>query len=161
HRLLRYEGVPQQGSTEAQYLIATNNGQSGYHGLELQYKRRFAKGLQAIAAYTWSHAIDNGSSDSGVYLAGQPVSADRGSSSFDVRHNFTAGVTYAVAKWELSAMLRARSGFPIDILTTENLLGLGFDDLKRPDLVAGVPIWIPASSIGGRALNPAAFAVPA
>ena len=143
HRLLRYEGAPEQGSTEAEFLVATNHGASTYRGLELQFKRRFTRGLQGMAAYTWSHSIDNGSSDSGVYLAGPPTSADRGSSSFDVRHNFIVGLTYEllhsgrtlpariVAHWEVSMLLRERTGFPIDVLTTENFLGLGFDDLHR------------------------------
>jgi hypothetical protein len=108
-----------------------------------------------------------------VYLGDRPASADRGSSSYDVRHNFTAGITYTTpsigsavvsrftANWEVNAMLRARTGFPIDVLTTENLLGLGFDDL-RPDILPGVPVWLPDSrAIGGRRLNPAAFAMPA
>jgi hypothetical protein len=61
--------------------------------------------------------------------------------------------------WELSGMLRARSGFPIDVVATENLLGTGFDDIGRPNLVPGVPIWIQNHTIGGRRLNPDAFAV--
>jgi hypothetical protein len=169
HRLLRYEGMLQPGTTEAQYLIATNHGTSAYHGLQMQYRRRFARGLQGMAAYTWSHSIDNGSSDSGVYLAGLPPWADRGSSSFDVRHNFTAALTYAVPQrnskllqhWELSLILRARTGFPVDVLTAENFLGLGLDDFQRPDLVPGKPIWLADPILGGRKLNPAAFATPA
>jgi hypothetical protein len=170
-RLLRYEGLPQPGSALAEYIVATNHGQSNYHGLELQYKRRLARGLQAFAAYTWSHSIDNGSSDSGIYLAA-PLAGARGSSSFDVRHNFTAALTYSIARtgtgrtarlfsgWETSVLLRARSGFPIDLLTTVNFLGLGFDDFRRPDLVPGEPVWIPSAVIGGRSLNPAAFSYP-
>jgi len=163
-RLLRYERPPEPGTPEAQYIIATNHGASTYHGLELQCRRRFTRGLQAIAAYTWSHSIDNGSSDSAVWMAGLDPSVDRGSSSFDVRHNFTAGLTWSVHRaggWELSLMFRARSGFPIDVLTAENYLGIGFDDFQRPDLVAGVPLWIRERAIGQRRLNPAAFAVPA
>src|SRR5262249_50848990 len=69
-RLLRYEGPPEPGTPEAQYIIATNHGASTYHGLKLQCRSRFTRGLQAIAAYTWSHSIDNGSSDSAVWMAG-------------------------------------------------------------------------------------------
>jgi hypothetical protein len=56
-------------------------------------------------------------------------------------------------------MLRARSGFPIDVLSKQNFLGLEFDNLARPDLVANVPVWISAPS-GERRLNPAAFTPP-
>jgi len=55
----------------------------------------------------------------------------------------------------------ARTGFPIDVVTTENLLGLGFDDITRPDLVPGLPVWLRDATIGGRRLNRAAFAIPA
>jgi hypothetical protein len=64
------------------------------------------------------------------------------------------------ANWEVSVMLRARTGFPIDVLTTENYLGIGFDDFQRPDLVPGVPVWIRDSTIGQHRLNPAAFTIP-
>lgn len=171
-RLLRYEGVLQPGSRLAQFIVATNHGQSTYHSLELQYRRRLARGFQATASYAWSHSIDNGSWDSGVYLADPRLSplSDRASSSFDVRHNFTAGLSYTLPpaspvvmgritqNWELSAMIRARTGFPIDILTTENLLGLGFDNVTRPDVVPGTPVWVHDN--GTRRLNPDAFAAP-
>ena len=29
----------------------------GYHSLQSQYQRRLARGVQAIASYTWSHSI--------------------------------------------------------------------------------------------------------
>ncbi len=175
HDLLRYEGIPQPGTRVAQYVVATNQGSSNYHALEAQYRRRLGRSLQGTVSYTWSHAIDTGSWDSGLYLANGKLSAadDRGSSSFDVRHNLTAGLSYAMPRlgrglvqqltggWEWSGMLRARSGFPIDVKMGENLLGLGFDNVVRPDLVPGVPIWLPAETIGGRRLNPAAFAQPA
>jgi hypothetical protein len=60
----------------------------------------------------------------------------------------------AFADWRAAGTVRARSGFPIDILARENLLGFGFDNAPRPDLVAGVPVW------KGGQLNPAAFAAP-
>jgi hypothetical protein len=160
NRLLRYEGLLQPDANAAQVAAATNDGDSHYHSLAVQFRRRLAPGLQGIAAYTWSHSIDNGSFDSGVYLAAQQLSptADIGSSSFDVRQNFSTGFTYAgLRNWTLSAMIRARSGFPIDIRQEENFLGLGFDDITRPDLMPGVRLWVPAPVLGGRALNPAAF----
>jgi hypothetical protein len=162
HRLLRYEGPLEPGTREAQYVVATNGGGSDYQGLQLQYRRRLTQGLQGTAAYTWAHSIDNGSWDSGVYLAepGVALPADRASSSFDVRHNWNAGLVYSLGRWQWSAMLRARTGFPIDVQTTEDFLGFGFDDITRPDLVPGVPLWIPGNTIGGRVLNPAAFAIP-
>src|SRR5262249_15856346 len=34
-------------------------GSSSYHGLAAQVTRRFARGLQFVGAYTWSHNIDD------------------------------------------------------------------------------------------------------
>jgi hypothetical protein len=169
-RLLRREGVLAPGSSLAEYEAATNHGASNYEGVQVQYHRRMGGQLQGTAGYTWAHSIDNGSADSGLYLA-DPLLArgsDHASSNFDVRHNFSAGLIFAprwtgrlARDWELSALMRGRSGFPIDIVNSENLLGLGFDDIRRPDVVPGVPLWIADGAIGGRRLNPAAFAVAA
>jgi hypothetical protein len=167
-RLLRREGVLVPGSNLAEYEAATNHGASTYESLQVQYRRRMGGQLQGTASYAWGHSIDNGSADSALYLADPRLAPgnDRGSSNFDVRHNFSAGLIFTphwmgrlVRNWELSAMMRARSGFPIDVVTTENLLGLGFDNLARPNLVPGVPLWITDDTIGGRRLNLAAFAV--
>jgi hypothetical protein len=162
--LLRREGSPLPGTPVADVIIATNNGASDYHALQLQYRRRLARGLQGIAAYTWSHSLDNGSWDSAVALANEGYNAtfDRASSSFDVRHAFSAALSYETKGWKFSTSVRARSGFPIDVLTTSNLLGLGFDNITRPDIVAGVPVWVlDPGAPGGRRLNPAAFGTPA
>ncbi len=119
----------------------------------------------------WSHSIDNGSWDSGSYLIGEGIGAsrDRGSSNFDVRHPFSAGLNYdlpggrlpsLLRNWSLHGIARLRSGFPIDILARENAFGLGFDNL-RPDLL-GATVWIrDPRAPGGQRLNAGAFAVPA
>jgi hypothetical protein len=161
---LRREGSAIPGLRLIDSLVSTNHGSSDYHALELQYHRALATGLSSTVAYTYSHSIDNGSWDNAVYYTQGPWTAasDRASSSFDVRHNFTASLVWQKRKWKVAAIARARSGFPIDVLTSENLLGLSFDDATRPDVVPGVPVWIADAHVpGGRRLNPAAFAVPA
>lgn len=140
--------------------VATNNGSADFNALELQYRRKLTAGFEGLASYSWSHSIDNGSWDSGIYLPSARAN-DRGSSAFDVRHSFSAGLTWNVRKWLVSSVISARSGFPIDVLASENLLGLGFDDYPRPNLVPGAPIWITdPGAPGGRVLNRAAFMVP-
>jgi hypothetical protein len=171
--LLRREAKLAPDSQVAVAPIATNNGVADFNALELQYRRKLSSGLQGLASYTWSHSIDNGSWDSGIYLPQLTSGSDRGPSAFDVRHNFSAGITWRAPglsgpsalqsltrNWTLSSLLSARSGFPIDVLASENLLGLGFDDFQRPDRVPGAPVWLDdASAPGKRRLNPAAFAV--
>ena len=69
-----------------------------------------------------------------------------GASSFDVRHALTAAASWQLPRplrgWTLSTIVRARSGFPLDIQNGEPALGLRFVNAGRPDLVAGVPLWI-------------------
>jgi hypothetical protein len=172
--LLRREATLTPNSEIALTPTATNNGRADFHALELQYRRKLASGLQGLASYSWSHSIDNGSWDSGIYLAQTSSRDDRGPSAFDVRHNFSTGLMWKIPNlgespqlqtiarnWTVSTFISARSGFPIDVLSTENLLGFGFDDYKRPDRVPGVPIWIHDPAVpGGQRLNPAAFSIP-
>jgi hypothetical protein len=158
-RLMRREGYPVPGSGTPQIVIATNHGRSSYHSLQAQYRGGLARGVSGLLSYTWGHSIDNVSWDSAVYLAdpGRGFTRDRASSAYDAKHSFQAAVSWD-APWRLftlSATARARSGFPIDPLTVEKAFGLGFDNLVRPDLVPGQPIWLP-----GRRLNPHAFARP-
>jgi hypothetical protein len=175
-RLLRREAGMQPNGT-ATASLATNHGRSDFHALEVAYRRRLARGVEALANYAWSHSIDNGSWDSAVALVTPEYTAtrDRGASSFDVRHAFSAALTFEsrglggaglwrrlTADWKMQAIARARSGFPIDILETENALGFGWDNYRRPDLLPGIALWTAdPSAPGGRRLNPAAFRSPA
>ena len=158
------------GSTNASLLaLGTNHGQSQYHSLQAQYRRRLAAGVQAIVSYSWSHSIDNSSTDAGLYWAGSglQLGRDRGSSDFDLRHSFTAGVSYDVPgkirarllrNWAADGTFRARTGFPINVLNAEQFMGVSFENVFRPDLVPAQPVWITdPSAPGGRRINRAAF----
>jgi hypothetical protein len=60
--------------------------------------------------------------------------------------------------WSINGILRARSGFPINVIDAETAMGLSFANIFRPNLIAGVPMWIRDSGApGGKQLNPAAF----
>jgi hypothetical protein len=145
--------------------VTTNNGRSDYHALEVQYRRRVARGLQAIASYSWAHSIDNDSSDSFLVWVGSPAS-NWGSSDFDLRQSLSASATYELPAtgrawlrgWALDGIFRARSGFPITVLQSEEYMGISLINAFRPNLALGEPLWIPdAAAPGGRLLNPAAF----
>lgn len=146
--------------------MTTNNARSRYHSLQAQYRRSFSSGVEALASYTWSHSIDDDSSDAFLAWAGPGAgpSVDRGSSDFDLRHSFTGSVSYTAPKrfggWLLSGILRARAGFPITVQAAEEYVGISFINAFRPDWVYGQPLWLAdANAPGGRRLNPAAFAV--
>jgi hypothetical protein len=100
------------------------------------------------------------------------AASDYASSSFDVRHSFSAGLTYAVPPvansgalsmltrdWSLDAVIVARSGFPFNGLIF-GVGPLGFVT-SRPDLVPGQSLWISDPTAGGgKSLNPNAFSTP-
>jgi hypothetical protein len=171
--LLRREGVMVSPPQEPASVAATNGGSSNYHSLRVQVRRPFGKTFQGNLSYTWSHAIDNGSWDSAVFLLypGTDRSSDRGSSDFDVRHSVRAAFLYRlpsvgpdsrlgepIRHWARSGVFRARTGFPIDVIGSENQFGLAFDNAPRPNWMPGTPLWIAdGGAPGGKRLNPAAF----
>ncbi len=163
--LLRREGAMDSPPAEPTVVNVTNNGASLYHSLQVQARRPFSRALQGTFSYTWSHAIDNGSWDSAVFLLYPGRPGDRGSSDFDIRHSVQAGLSYRLPSvwargWTVSGVFRARTGFPIDVMGVENQFGLGFDNAARPDLVPNVSVWIVDANVpGGRRLNPSAFLV--
>jgi len=183
HRLLAREfsnGV--QGNPNATSVYLIFNGQtSDYDALQAQFKRRLSRGLQALASYTWGHSIDEGSAasyaeQSNVYAPPSIAGSNRGPSDFDVRHAFSAAVTYELPSphvntivdqilrgWSFQNIVQARSAPPVDVLdgTYEfSYLG-GFSAPIRPDLVPGVRPYLHGSQYpGGKALNPAAFKDP-
>ncbi len=71
-----------------------------YHGLATKLEKRFASGLQFLAAYTFSKNLDyGGSAASGGGSVGGPqtitnIRAARGPSGFDVKHRFVASYLY-------------------------------------------------------------------
>ncbi|MGP8243641.1 MAG: carboxypeptidase regulatory-like domain-containing protein [Bryobacteraceae bacterium] len=162
------------GSTlNSPLALTTDNGRSRYHALEAEYRRRFAPGLDTSVTYTWAHAIDNDSSD--AYLmwtgSGMTPASDRANADFDLRHSFAATFAYTIprrraaaawtrfaADWNLSAILRARSGFPVTVLDSEQYTGIPLNDAFRPTYVYGQALWLTdPHSPRGRRLNPAAF----
>jgi hypothetical protein len=163
-QLIRRE-VGGRGSTfTALVALTTNGGESEYHGLQAQVRRRMSRSWQALASYTWSHSIDNASSDAFLLWAG-PGPSDRGASDFDLRHAFNGSLSYEPAwlrGWSVDAVVQARSGFPVTILQSEEYQGLALANAFRPNLVYGQPLWLEsATTPAGRRLNPAAFAATA
>ncbi|MGO9258999.1 MAG: TonB-dependent receptor domain-containing protein [Bryobacteraceae bacterium] len=76
-------------------------GNSTYHGWANQLTRRFSNGLQFVAAYTFSHNIDDSTAEvfSTYTTPRRPenirnLRADRASSALDHRHRFTYQVLY-------------------------------------------------------------------
>jgi hypothetical protein len=109
----------------------TSIGSSIYHGLTASLTKRYGRGLQFQANYTWSKAIDNTSDYSSLSTPFRPdlVAADRSLSDFNIAHNFVANAVYttpyqsrsgllwkALADISISPIVYARSGVPFTLL---------------------------------------------
>ena len=69
--------------------------------LQVQFRRRLSHALQALASYTWAHSIDTASAgsvgvDGNALVPSAIANGNRGSSDFDVRNAFSAGLTYNI-----------------------------------------------------------------
>jgi hypothetical protein len=173
-RLIRRELFRNPNPTFTAVFASRNTATSDYHALQFQYQRRLSKGLQGLAAYTWSHSIDTASSDATTTTPGTLVdpNQDRASSDFDVRHSVNAAITYDIPRvlktgiaekllrdFSVDTSFTARSATPVNVVTGMTLFGVV--NTFRPDLVQGVPLYLFNASLpGGKRINPAAFLIP-
>jgi hypothetical protein len=171
-RLLRQEYLVRPNSNFTNLFVTRNASVSDYHALQVQFNRRLSRGVQTLASYTWSHSIDTVSLESSLNIRYDP-SQDRGSSSFDVRHAFSAAVTYDIPKldtnrflrpivnsWVVDAILIVNSAPPFNPIAGGFLL-FGLGGSTRPDLVPNVPLYVEDPTVaGGRRVNQAAFKNP-
>lgn len=176
-RLGRAEAVLNPHPSFTRLNVVRNEGTSDYRALQVQFQRRYSRGLQTLAAYTWSEALDNVSEESisnyQAALARYDPALDRGPANFDVRHSVTGAVSYDIPSqssraarailngFGIDAMFRARSALPVNVVLGSDALGVGTATVARPDLVPGAALYLDDSSVaGGRRINRAAFATP-
>ncbi len=136
-------------------------GNSNYNALWVTAKKRFSKGLQFDASYTFSKSIDynSQSSQSTTVQDSYNLRGDRGLSDFDARHRFVVSAIYELPfkgnrlyeGWQISAITQSQTGNPVNILSgngaaigttipganSNSLTGLA---LLRPDVVGTVHV---------------------
>jgi hypothetical protein len=147
-----------------------------YHSLQATVRIQNTHGISGIASFNWAKAIDDASDGidfaPGVAFPQDPgdLAAERGPSSFDTKHRFTAAINYDVpawktlrkfgSGWQLNWIASLQSGRPIPIANSSDSSGRFYFN-QRPNLVPGVnpilPHWTPATGY----LNPLAFIQPA
>jgi len=130
---------PTQLSGQSKSLIGAidmvhTDASSYYHSFEATFSKRFSHGLSVLSSYTWSRSIDDATDPLGFAGgSGEPQDSthpglERGLSIFDMRHRFTAGVTYSLPfhgsrwtrDWQINTIISLQSGQPFTPI-------LGFD----------------------------------
>jgi hypothetical protein len=125
-------------------------GNSSYNALWTSATKRFSRGLQLNASYTWSKSIDYNSLTSPITVTVQnsyDVRGDRGLSDFDARHRLTLYGIYElpfkgnqlVEGWQLASIVQVQSGNPVNIITSNATVN-GVANTLRPDVSGPVEI---------------------
>jgi hypothetical protein len=145
---------PAFGPTNAR----TSVGNSAYHALQARADRRFARGFQLTAAYTWSKFLDSTSDGVGNVESQSPgqnftsvpvalggLKIDRGLSDFDRAHRLTIAYLWAVpgprsgwrkyplGGWSIGGITTFQSGTPYTVANGSNRNGAG-TKADRPDI---------------------------
>jgi hypothetical protein len=121
---------------------------SRYDGLEVSLTKRFRRGLQFLAAYTFSHAYSNGATNTlagGGGVPGDQVNnrANYGRSDFNREHRFVFSYVYYLPRptrfnsvvntllggWAVSGVTTIQSGRPLTLTGTNatNIFGITGD----------------------------------
>jgi hypothetical protein len=123
-------------------------GNSNYNALWVTANKRFSRGFQFNASYTFSKSIDYNSLNTQGVVAQDSynIANDRGLSDFDARHRFVINWIYElpfkgnrlVEGWQISSIAQLQSGNPLNIVTNINTF-TGTATL-RPDLIGSLDI---------------------
>jgi hypothetical protein len=158
----------------SEIVVVGDNGSSSYEAMQLQFNRRLFSRVGFLLSYTWSHSIDNLSSDAEQFNMDPTIQSlaqyfqpnmDRGPSDFDIRHSLSGSLIAPLPSphrgiqstlfrnWSANSIFFARSALPTDVLSSNKI--------DRPDVVPGEPLYLHGSEYpGGKSYNDAAFADP-
>jgi Carboxypeptidase regulatory-like domain len=149
---------------------------ANYEGMSAVLRQRFARGVQFLASYTWSHTLDASTDSNG---GGTPMNPyqwrlDYGNASWDIRHRFVASYLWeipffkgasnllrnAFGNWQINGITTLQTGMPFNVTYGTDTANTSSSGSNRPNLVAA-----PSADCGDGHLvgciNPAAFAIPA
>jgi hypothetical protein len=105
---------------------------ANYHGLQATMTQRFTHGFSFTAGYTYSHGLDDSSTNQNQFLPQDSTHPKReyASSDYDMRHRFTLAVTYALPDrkfpgqllqgWQVNAIVTLQSPQPWTVNDTGN-----------------------------------------
>lgn len=151
-------------------LVYESDGNSSYNALWVKADKRFAKGLQFSADYTFSKSIDYNSRNNQGYVIqdSNNLRGERGLSDFDVRNRIVVSAVYDLPfkgnrfkeGWEVSLIEQSQSGNPINFHTS-NAAFTGLATL-RPSVTGAVQTGFTPATNGSAAAvtyvqNPSVF----
>ena len=136
-------------------------GNSVYHGMTANLRKRFSGNWEMLASYTWSHAIDD-STDLQTPLSAQDnfhPGLERSNSLFDQRHRFVWSSVFQsrqtftgsplagplLNSWTVAPIIEFGSGRPFAILTGSDT---NFDSGSNTDRPNVVPAGTKTDSCG-------------
>lgn len=141
---------PQFGAFSQGFL---SNGNSIYHSLQAQWKKRYSQGLDFQVSYSWSKNIDYTSSDQNFILDRFNMEADRGLSDLDTGHRLVASwiyelpfgrkqkwlrggpASYVLGDWRISGIATFGSGQPFTVHSPLDTSGFFVNGGQRADQV--------------------------
>jgi hypothetical protein len=157
-------------------------GNANYNSLQTSLERRWSSGLAFTVSYTWSKAIDPGSS--GFFgVEGNSIQnpynmrPDRSVTSYDIPHNLVMSwvydlpfgkgkalrsgnrvIDYAIGGWQVNGIADVRSGTPVNLTVSGDIANTGNVGYMRPNVTGD---WRVENPTTARWFNTAAFASPA
>ncbi len=147
-------------------LIQTldNHGNSGYHGLGLKATRRFSKGLTYLTGFTWSKAMDQGSSvrnntgENQFATDNYNLQREHALSQFHNGKRFVSSVLYelpfgkgkqflnantvadkVLGGWQLGTILTLSNGTPINVGQIGDPLQIGTPNVPDATGISPIP----------------------
>lgn len=119
---------------------------SSYNGLQVTAERR-TKDLGFQFSYTYSHSLDENSSNPGNIVNSYNLAADYGNSDQNIPSRFVGSINYSlpfrgsgitrpfVQGWQLNAILTYSDGIPFSVLAGANTLGIADGIVPRAQFV--------------------------
>jgi hypothetical protein len=181
-------GAPKANPALANTWTYFSTGDSSYNALQVDFNRRFSRGLSLRGVYTWSKALDNGDSLNQTTAANAPglvsnpynLGADWGLGTYDVRNvgviselyelplghgqqfaNGYEGWRNALASgWSVNSIVTLQAGFPFTPQLSYNPSNNG--DTRNPVRPFVNPEFTGSAILGtpGKWFNPSAFIAP-
>jgi len=181
-------GMPRANPALANTWTWFSRGDSSYHALQVDLRRRFSHGLSLRGIYTWSKVLDDGDSVNQTTAGNAPglvsnpfnLRTDKGPGTFDVRNVAVINALYTlpfgrgqkfvdtlqgwtdrlVSGWSAAGIFTAQSGFPFTPQLSYNPSNNG--DTRNPVRPFLNPNFSGPVVLGNpnQWFNPAAFIAP-